>query len=58
MAVHHCPRCELRFSSEGEVAEHMRDEHDVDPQEVESLRYGSERQQKPLYSDLVDEDDD
>lgn len=58
MAVHYCPRCELRFSSEGEVAEHLRSEHDVDPKEVETLRYGRESQQKPLYPDLVDEDDE
>lgn len=58
MAVHQCPRCELRFRSEGEVTDHLRTEHRVDPVEREPLRYGSERQQKPIYPDLREVDED
>lgn len=29
MAVHTCPRCELRFEHAVELAAHLRDDHDV-----------------------------
>lgn len=56
MAVHQCPRCELRFGAENEVADHLRSEHDMDPNELERFRYGGEKQQAPLYPDLVERD--
>ncbi len=31
MAVSQCPRCELRFSTKGEVRDHLVQEHGVDP---------------------------
>ena len=33
MDVRQCFRCELRFASEAELMEHLRDEHDVHPPE-------------------------
>jgi hypothetical protein len=32
MRVHQCPRCELRFSDEHEVKQHLVDDHGVDPE--------------------------
>lgn len=55
MSVHQCSRCELRFASEGEYRDHLRMEHGVDPQNLESIRYGSAREQAPLYPDFVEE---
>lgn len=55
MAVHQCPRCELRFRSEGEYRDHLRMEHGVDPRNLESIRYGSAREQAPLYPDFVEQ---
>jgi GABA permease len=54
MAVHQCPHCELRFRSEAEYNDHLRAEHGVDPARLEPFHYGDERQQKPLYPDLVE----
>ena len=54
MAVHQCPRCELRFRSESEVNDHLRLEHGVDPARLDPFQYGRARQQKPLYPDLVE----
>jgi hypothetical protein len=55
MAVHQCPRCELRFRSESEYNDHLRHEHNVDPVRLQPYHYGAARQQKPLYPDLVEE---
>ncbi len=35
MAVHQCPRCELRFRDEPEVRAHLVDDHKVDPEQLE-----------------------
>ena len=35
MRVHQCPRCELRFRQESEVASHLIDDHGVEPEAVE-----------------------
>jgi uncharacterized C2H2 Zn-finger protein len=56
MAVHQCPRCELRFRSEPEYNDHLRHEHNVDPARLEPFHYRSAREQKPLYPDLVEVD--
>lgn len=58
MAVHQCPRCELRFRTQSEYHDHLRMEHGVDPQNLESIRYASTRPQKPLYPDLVEGDEE
>ncbi|MGH3665826.1 MAG: hypothetical protein ACRDU8_07030 [Egibacteraceae bacterium] len=35
MAVHQCPRCELRFRGQAEVRAHLVDDHKVDPEALE-----------------------
>lgn len=55
MAVHQCPRCELRFASDSEYRDHLRMEHGVDPRNLESIQYGSAREQAPLYPDFVEQ---
>ncbi|HSK97057.1 MAG TPA: hypothetical protein VK891_10610 [Euzebyales bacterium] len=55
MAVHQCPRCELRFRTESEYNDHLRYEHNVDPTRLEPFPYRPTREQKPLYPDLVEE---
>ena len=35
MRVHQCPRCELRFSDEHEVKQHLVDDHGVDPENLD-----------------------
>lgn len=52
--VRHCPRCELRFASEPELAEHLSVDHDADIAMVERFSYPSSREAKPLYADLVE----
>jgi uncharacterized C2H2 Zn-finger protein len=54
MAVHQCPRCELRFRSESEYNDHLRYEHNVDPARLEPFQYRAAHEQKPLYPDLVE----
>jgi hypothetical protein len=56
MAVHQCPRCELRFRNETELNYHLTSEHMVDPQSVEPIRYGAAKQQAPLYRDFVEDE--
>lgn len=55
MSVHQCPRCELRFRNEAELNYHLTSDHRVDPQSVEPIRYGGAKQQRPLYSDFVED---
>ena len=43
MAVHQCPRCELRFRDENEVKAHLVDDHDVEPQTLERRASGGSR---------------
>ena len=54
MPVHQCPRCELRFRTDGEYRDHLRREHGVDPRSTESIRYGAAKEQAPLYPDFVE----
>lgn len=41
MRVHQCPKCELRFSDENEVKQHLVDDHGVAPEELD--RTGAHR---------------
>lgn len=34
MAVRQCPKCELRFSDEHQVKQHLIADHGVDPEEL------------------------
>ncbi|HSK90748.1 MAG TPA: hypothetical protein VK875_05500 [Euzebyales bacterium] len=54
MAIHQCPRCELRFRTEAEYHDHLQREHGVDPTRLAPFRYDRAREQKPLYPDLVE----
>jgi len=45
--IHTCPRCELRFRSESELAQHMALDHDAEP--LERYTYRSSREVEPLY---------
>ena len=35
MPVHQCPKCELRFSGNAELKEHLIGDHDVDPESLD-----------------------
>lgn len=35
MAVHQCPKCDLRYRGENEVKQHLVDDHGVDPEQLE-----------------------
>jgi hypothetical protein len=37
--IHTCPRCELRFSSETELTDHLKVDHQANPEEFERLHY-------------------
>src|SRR3954452_10045398 len=37
--IHTCPRCELRFTSETELTDHLKVDHHADPEEFERLHY-------------------
>lgn len=39
MAVHQCPKCDLRFSDLNEVKQHLVADHGVEPEEVDQRRY-------------------
>ena len=41
MAVHQCPKCELRYRNENEVKQHLIDDHGVEPEDLESHPSGS-----------------
>jgi hypothetical protein len=38
--VHHCPRCELRFSNVAELRDHFDHDHHADPDTFRRYRYG------------------
>lgn len=38
MAVHQCPKCELRFSDSNEVKQHLIDDHGVAPEDLDNYR--------------------
>ena len=46
--VHTCPRCELRFRSEGELTSHLEIDHGVAPGAYDRMRYPTAHQ-APLY---------
>jgi hypothetical protein len=58
MAVHQCPHCELRFRSESEYHDHLSNEHNIDPVQLEPFHYAGVREDKPLYPDLVEDVDE
>lgn len=43
MAVHTCPRCDLRFELDFELAEHLANDHGVDPDSLAVGRSTVER---------------
>lgn len=53
--VHHCPRCELRFRTEGELAEHLDLDHHAPRETWERYRYPQGRRHPPLYPEDVEE---
>jgi hypothetical protein len=38
-SVHSCPKCELKFLTEAELAEHLRVDHHTDPETFERFHY-------------------
>ena len=38
MAVHQCPKCELRFPREAELKDHLVAEHGVNPEDLDRPR--------------------
>lgn len=48
--IHTCTRCELRFTTEGELREHLVVDHAADPESLERGRYPADRSSfRPLY---------
>jgi hypothetical protein len=37
--IHTCPRCELRFASDTELTDHLKVDHDADPEDFARLHY-------------------
>lgn len=37
--IHNCPRCELRFATEAELADHLTVDHHAEPERFERFRY-------------------
>jgi hypothetical protein len=37
--IHTCPRCELRFTSDTELTDHLKIDHHADPEEFDRLHY-------------------
>lgn len=35
VAVHQCPKCDLRFADANEVKQHLVDDHGVEPEEFD-----------------------
>lgn len=54
MVIQQCPRCQLRFQSAAERDDHLATEHGVETRHREPYHYGSGKEKKPLYPDLVD----
>ncbi len=50
--IRQCPRCDLRFVSEGELTEHLSSDHDADISVFERYRYPEHHVTAPIYSDL------
>jgi hypothetical protein len=50
--VHSCPRCELRFVTAAELAEHLRVDHDVDIEGLERFHYKAPDQPPPTERNL------
>lgn len=56
--VHQCPRCELRFVSEGELTAHLGEDHGVDAQRFERYRYPAGKESlAPLYTEAGSDTD-
>lgn len=51
--IRQCPRCELRFRSEGELNEHLQADHAPGSPTFERYRYTPRTEQVPLYTDLA-----
>ena len=53
--IHTCPRCELRFATEAELAEHLTIDHQADPKEFERIREGLKKAglPEPLHGEVT-----
>lgn len=51
--VHHCPRCELRFTTTAELADHFERDHGADHAVFERFHYGGKRRPDPVPTTLV-----
>lgn len=43
MAVHQCPKCELRFATPGDLRSHLESDHGVEPERLDHLQPPSAR---------------
>lgn len=53
MAVHTCPRCELRFSTTAELDEHLSLDHHVDPEKFDRWHYKTRSARPPTKRIIV-----
>ncbi|HEY2814127.1 MAG TPA: hypothetical protein VGJ03_11735 [Acidimicrobiales bacterium] len=51
--IHTCPRCELRFTSDAELADHMQIDHHADPAEFDRFHYKAKQSRPPGKRYLV-----
>jgi hypothetical protein len=51
--IHTCPRCELRFTTDAELADHMEIDHHADPAEFERFHYKPKASRPPSKRYLV-----
>jgi hypothetical protein len=51
--IHNCPRCELRFATDAELAEHLTIDHHADPGDFDRFRYKAPATRPPGKRYLV-----
>lgn len=51
--VHYCPRCELRFTTTAELADHFERDHGADHEVFERFHYGHRTRSEPVPLTLV-----
>lgn len=47
--IHSCTRCELRFTTEGELREHLVVDHDAEPETLDHSYPADNATFRPLY---------
>lgn len=56
MAVHQCPRCELRFADKAELSSHLVVDHGLDPEDLAGPRSPGPRSSPDLVGGSHDDE--